>query len=86
MKTSGDVTPPTTPVGFDDNKLVAVLNSVSKFVVDSVKMVNKIFITQIVKLVTTALFKDSVIKFTEEKLKVLLLTVSKGGSCHSIPL
>ncbi|PWA86798.1 hypothetical protein CTI12_AA077750 [Artemisia annua] len=43
MKASGDVTPPTKPVG--DNKVVEALKTVGEFIVYSVKAVVKIVIT-----------------------------------------
>ena len=62
LNASGDVTPPTKPVG--DNEVVKALNSV--------KAVVKIVITQIVTIVTTALFKEDVTKFSKDKLKVIV--------------
>ena len=68
IKSSGDVTQPTKPVG--DNEVVKALKTVGWFVFDSVKAVCKIVITQIVTIVTTALFKEDV---TKDKLKVILM-------------
>jgi hypothetical protein len=71
LNASGDVTPPTKPVG--DNEVVKALKTVGEFVFNSVKAVVKIVITQIVTIVTTALFKEDVTKFSKDKLKVIVM-------------